>query len=120
MANMKRYIFIVFCLGICFGIVAQPLPDSVKVLYNESKTASEKGKLVARYLMSIRDSSNFFTESLELSSYFKNNNDQPALDYVQLVVSGYLSAIGDYATALNQSLQILARFESRKDDYGTQ
>src|SRR5436190_9846692 len=115
---MKRYILIVICHRISFSAIAQPLPDSVKVLYDKAKAGSEKGKLLARYLMSIKDSSNFFTECLELSNYFKNNNDQAALDYVQLLVSSSLSATGDYATGLNQSLQILARFERRKDDFG--
>ncbi len=115
---MKRYILIAFCVGICFGIVAQPLPDSVKVLYNKAKTGSEKGEVLTLYLLSIKDGSNFFTVCLGLSNYFKNNNDQAAFDYVQLLVSGNLSAIGDFATALNQSLAILTRFENRNDEYG--
>jgi signal transduction histidine kinase len=53
-----------------------------------------------------------------LIGYFKKNNDQVGEDYVQLYTAFNLSQTGQFNTALNQSLQILSRFEARHDNYG--
>ena len=73
MPEVKRYIIIFFCSIICSGIAGQPLPDSVKILYNTAKTDSEKGKYLTAYLEIIRDDSQFLKKALELNSYFKSN-----------------------------------------------
>jgi signal transduction histidine kinase len=118
MVNLKRYLFIFSFCGICSMAIAQPLPDSVKVLYNSAKTSSEKGKYISDYFRVIAYDSSFFNRVLQLSDYFKDKNDEVGLDYVQLGACLQLARTGDYTTSLNQSFQLLARFENRKDDFG--
>jgi hypothetical protein len=115
---MNRYIIIFLCSCIGSGIAGQPLPDSVKILYNKAKTNSDKGECLLPYLFSLRNDSSVFKTALELNSYFKSKNDQVGQDYIQLPVISKLAITGDFATALNQSLQILSRFEDRQDNYG--
>jgi signal transduction histidine kinase len=90
----------------------------VNILYNAAKTDSEKGQCLTAYLEIIRDDSQFLKKALELNSYFKSKNDEVGEDYVQLSTSREFSRTGDFTTALNQSLEILRRFETRRDDYG--
>src|SRR5205809_5724414 len=118
MLNMNRYIIIFLCSCVGSGITAQPLPDSVKILYNAAKTDAEKGKCLVSYLYLLKNDSSIFKTVFELNSYFKSKNDQVGQDYVQLMGTNNLSITGDFAIALNQSLQILSRFEVRQDNYG--
>ncbi|MEO7486734.1 MAG: ATP-binding protein, partial [Ferruginibacter sp.] len=115
---MKRYILILFSIVVCSRMAAQPLPDSVKLLYNAGKTDSEKGRCLADWFIGMVNDSSVYQKIFELSNYFINKNDQLGQDYAQLFLNNQLAMTGDYTTALNQSLQILARFQKRQDDYG--
>src|SRR5688572_20569934 len=109
-------IILVVC---CFtSVEGQPLPDSVRNLYNAAKTSAEKGKCLYPYLVSIKEDSAYFNKLLELGNYFKNKTDQPGQDYVELAAASKLSETGDFTTGLNKSLQVLSNFEKRQDDYG--
>ena len=114
----KIYILIFFYSVLCSGIIAQPLPDSLKIRYNAAKTDSEKGKCLSIYMDTFKGDSLGWKNILALISYFKENNDQVGEDYVQLFTTFNLSQTGQFNTALNQSLQILSRFEERHDEYG--
>ena len=87
-------------------------------MYNSAKTGSEKGKCLYPYLVSIKEDGAYFNKLLELTNYFKNKNDQPGQDYVELSVARQLSETGDFVTGLNKSLLLLSNFEKRQDDYG--
>jgi hypothetical protein len=47
---MKKYILIFLYSALCSGIIAQPLPDSLKTRYNAAKTDSAKGKCLSIYM----------------------------------------------------------------------
>ncbi len=114
----KIYILIIFYSVLCSGIIAQPLPDSLKIRYNAAKTDSAKGKCLSIYMNSFNGDSSAWKNVVALIGYFKINNDQVGEDYVQLFTAFNLSQTGQFNTALNQSLQILSRFEARHDNYG--
>ena len=114
----KIYILIIFYSVLCSGIIAQPLPDSLKIRYNAAKTDSAKGKCLSIYMNTFNGDSSAWKNIVALIGYFKKNNDQVGEDYVQLFTAFNLSQTGQFNTALNQSLQILSRFEARHDDYG--
>ena len=67
------------------------------------------------YLFSLRNDSSVLNV-LELNSYFKSKNDQ--VGQTTLITCYSKLITGDFATALNQSLQILSSFEDRQDNYG--
>ena len=97
---------------------AQPLPDSLKIRYNTAKTDSAKGKCLSIYMDTFNGDSSSWKNVVALIGYFKKNNDRVGEDYVQLFTAFNLSQTGQFNTALNQSLQILSRFEARHDNYG--
>ena len=115
---MKKYILIFLYSALCSGIIAQPLPDSLKIRYNAAKTDSEKGKCLSIYMNTFNGDSSDWKNVVALIGYFKKNNDQVGEDYVQLFTTNNLAQTGEFNTALNQSLKILSRFESRHDNYG--
>lgn len=55
---------------------------------------------------------------LKIRSYFKQQNDEPASDLVQLAIAIRVNRNGDYNTSLNMSLPVLSSFEKRKDTFG--
>ncbi len=114
----KIYILIIFYSVLCSSIFAQPLPDSLKILYNAAKTDSAKGKCLSIYMNSFNGDSSAWKNVIALIGYFKKNNDQVGEDYVQLFTAFNLTQTGQFNIALNQSLQILTRFEARHDNYG--
>jgi serine phosphatase RsbU (regulator of sigma subunit) len=114
----KIFIVIFFYSVLCLDIIAQPLPDSLKIMYNAAKTDSEKGECLSTYMDTFNGDSSSWKNILALISYFKENNDQVGEDYVQLFTAFNLSQTGQFNTALNQSLKILSRFEARHDEYG--
>ena len=114
----KIYILIIFYSVLCSGIIAQPLPDSLKIRYNAAKTDSAKGKCLSIYMNTFNGDSSAWKNVVALIGYFKKNNDQVGEDYVQLFTTINLTQTGQFNTALNQSLQILSRFEARHDNYG--
>ncbi len=116
---MKIIFILIFLYSVlCSGIIAQPLPDSLKIRYNAAKTDSAKGKCLSIYMDTFNGDSSSWKNVVALIGYFKKNNDQVGEDYVQLFTAFNLSQTGQFNTALNQSLQILSRFEARHDNYG--
>ena len=114
-----QMLLIILVASCCFtSVKSQPLPDSVRALYNVAKTNSDKGKCLYHYLFSIKEDSNYFNKLLELNSYFEKKNDPAAQDYVKLSAAAKLSETGDFATALSQLLQVLSNFEKVQDEYG--
>ena len=119
---MKSFIIIgglfLLCFLFCFGVKAQPLPDSLKTLYNNAKTDADKGKVLNKYLGLFNDDPLNAKKIKELTIYFEDHKDEVGQDYVQLTDIYNISQSGDYITALDQSLEVLSRFEKRKDNYG--
>ena len=100
------------------GIFAQPLPDSVKSVYQAATSDYARHECLHVYLEAIRSSSNFKSIAEALQNYFRERNDQSSWDYVELTKIGMMSKTGDYATALDKSLELVKIFHNRKDLYG--
>ena len=115
---IKISLFFLLCNWFCFVVKAQPLPDSLRTLYNNAKTDADKGKVLNKYLGLFNDDPLNVQKIKELTIYFDDHKDQVGKDYVQLTGIYNISQSGDYITALDQSLEVLSRFEKRKDNYG--
>ena len=115
---IKIYVLFLLCFWCCFIAKSQPLPDSLRTLYNHAKTDADKGKVLNKYLGLFNDDPLNTKKIKELSIYFEDHKDQVGQDYVQLTGIYNISQSGDYITALDQSLEVLSRFEKRKDNYG--
>ena len=115
---MKFFSCIVICLLIGCCLIAQPLPDSVKAVYNAAATDYSKHECLLTYLEQIRSDSNFGKIATELQNYFRKKNDQASFDYVEMARIGVMSKTGDYVNALDKSLELVKTFHERKDDYG--
>ena len=102
----------------CFGIAAQPLPDSVRILFKAATTNSEKGRLLTRYFDLITNDASILETLSKMRNYFKAANDASAEDYVLLSVCRQFSRISEYSSALNDLFPLMTRFEQRKDPYG--
>jgi signal transduction histidine kinase len=97
---------------------AQSLPDSIKVSYSKAKTDLEKVRLIMGYMNTQRSDTAFLSKVQELISYFNSTDEQVIADHLQLVANDVLAKTGDYTSALNSSLEILNRFEKKKDKFG--
>ena len=100
------------------GISAQPLPDSVKAVYQAATNDYARHECLHIYLEAIRSDSNFKSIAAALQDYFAQRNDQSSWDYVELTKIGMMSKTGDFTTALDKSLELVKVFHRRKDDYG--
>jgi two-component system, NtrC family, sensor kinase len=118
MRRIKAYIFLFLYFGIYSGIAAQPLPDSVKTLFNAAKTSSDQGIVLNRYYYNILNNDSILQKLTTLKEYFKTNNNPSAEDYVTLFICRELAKNGEYSAALNDLYLIMTRFEHRKDGYG--
>ena len=107
-----------FCCITCFRITAQPLPDSVKAVFNAAKTGVDKGKILIRYFDANTDNDTLFKNLISLKQYFEEKNDPIVVDYVSLGICRQLSRESEYAEAINELFKLLLRFEQQKDDYG--
>ena len=115
---MKLICSLLVLLLLLSGIDAQPLPDSVKTVYQAAAGDYEKHECLHVYLETIRSDSNFKSIAEALQNYFREKNDQSSWDYVELTKIGLMSKTGDYATALDKALELVKVFHNRNDDYG--
>ncbi|MFZ1799035.1 MAG: hypothetical protein WAU24_04160, partial [Chitinophagaceae bacterium] len=115
---MKKIYFLFFCCFTCFHSIAQPLPDSVKAIFNAAKTGVDKGEILIRYFDVNTDNDTLFQNLVSLKQYFEEKNDPVVVDYIQLGMCRQLSRAAEYTDAINELFQLLHRFEKRKDDYG--
>ena len=115
---MKQTISFFLCFAIYSGIHAQPLPDSIKTLFNAAKNDAEKGRLLTRYFDLGMNDDGMLGALIKMRDYFKAANDPTSEDYVRLAISRQLSRISEYTSALNDLFPLLTRFEQRKDPYG--
>jgi two-component system NtrC family sensor kinase len=115
---MKYIATLLFSCFLMLLAAAQPLPDSLKTLYNAARSSSEKGKCLRIYLNNFNGDSSSTKDVLALIDYFKTNNDVVGEDYVQLFTNLYLARTGEFNIALNQAHNLLSAFESRRDNYG--
>src|SRR5690606_26658954 len=97
----------------------QPLPDSVLTKYNSFATQKEKKEFLVDYLQNVLY---FDMESIqkgiELSSWFKKQNDGAAADFTTLLVVIKLGENGNYTAGLDMAFPILSKFEKQNDTLG--
>jgi two-component system NtrC family sensor kinase len=98
--------------------VAQPLPDSLKTLYNAARSSSDKGRCLRIYLKNFNGDSSDTKNVLALIAYLKKNNDAAGEDYVRLFTNSYLARTGQFNIALKEAHELLSAFELRGDNYG--
>ncbi len=115
---MKLICFLLAFLLLWSAIYAQPLPDSVKAVYEAATSDYARHECLHVYLEAIRSDSNFKSIAEALQNYFLERNDHSSWDYVELTKIGMMSKTGDFATALDKSLELVKAFHRRKDDYG--
>ena len=116
---MKKICYLFFSCIIHCCIIAQPLPDSIKLKFNKAKTDSEKGKILIRYFdWDIIDDDSFLKNLAALRQYFEVKKDLVAEDYVRIGMTRKMSRVGEYVESLDELFQLLPRFEQRKDEYG--
>lgn len=114
---MKKIIFIlsIFCsVSIAYS---QPLPDSVKVKYQQAKTDKEKGKCLQDYFK-YQTLTVAKANILELKSWFEKQNDDAGKSYTNLGLAMILQKNGDFPGSLNQLFFALPKFEQRNDSFG--
>ena len=113
--------YITTLILICFFTslaVAQPLPDSLKSLYNAARSSAEKGRCLRKYLNNFNGDSSETKNVLALIAYFKKNNDAAGEDYVLLFTNSNLARTGQFDIALKEAHKLLSLFEIRGDNYG--
>ena len=113
--------YITTLILICFFTslaVAQPLPDSLKSLYNAARSSAEKGRCLRKYLNNFNGDSSETKNVLALIAYFKKNNDAAGEDYVLLFTNSNLARTGQFDIALKEAHKLLSVFEIRGDNYG--
>ncbi len=115
---MKRIYFLFISCITSFQMIAQPLPDSVKTLFNASKTDEEKGRVIVGYSDANTDKDSFIYTLIALKKYFEEKKEPVAVDYVSLGICRQLSRASDYAEGLKGLFQLLPRFMKRNDAYG--
>jgi two-component system, NtrC family, sensor kinase len=115
---MKRFLIMLFFISIHCSISAQPLPDSVLVLYNAAKTSGEKGKVLLVYFRKSINDVNSLSNLSSFLKYFEGQKDKTGENYTQLYICRKLSTTGEYVTALRKSLSLLSYFQEINDSYG--
>ena len=114
-----KYIFCLFYVCIIpYCISAQPLPDSVKIVYNKATSDYAKHDCLNSYLQSIRSDNSFPASAQQLKEYFKSKGDKSSISYVEITEIGNMSKTGDYVNALEKALALVKEFHERKDQYG--
>ena len=111
-------IIVLMLLLVANKSLSQPLPDSVRKVYQDARTEKEKAICLQRYLKQINYDPGFFPEAANLIQYFTKTNDDAGRYYVILSTSDKYTNIGNYPIALSQALQALAHFQSQNDLYG--
>jgi hypothetical protein len=115
---MKWIFFIIFCWTNCFGLKAQPLPDSVRAAFNTAKNDVEKGRVLITWFDMNTDQYTLFNDLVALKKYFEEKKEPVIVDYVRIGMCRQLSRGSEYAEAINELFQLLPRLEKRKDSYG--
>ena len=115
---MKQIFYVIFCCIICLGLKAQPLPDSVRAIFNTAKTDVEKGRVLITWFDMNTDQYTLFNDLVALKKYFVEKKEPVIVDYVSVGMCRQMSRGSEYAEAINELFQLLPRFEKRNDSYG--
>ncbi|MEO6489206.1 MAG: tetratricopeptide repeat protein [Ferruginibacter sp.] len=117
---VKRYrLFLLLLTASCYtSLWSQPLPDSVLSKFKSTATHKSKDDYLWNYLQSLSKDSNEVTQALRILSYFKDQDDKSSAANTESYIALRLGYKGDYITALNMGLAILADCEKRKDTLG--
>jgi tetratricopeptide (TPR) repeat protein len=117
---MKQLIICALLLMAISPSQSQSFPDSVMARYNASKTSSEKGKILVRFVKQQMQGS--VTEKmavlLKQLNYFDEQKDEPGINYTNLGIGIISWRSGEYSAALKYIAPALQYFEKIKDSTG--
>lgn len=116
---MKKITLCILLFSCSLSGYNQPLPDSTKTIYYNSKTDKEKGNCLIDYFkhQPLNDAKTK-TNILLLKSWFEKQNDPIGKNYTSLGLSIILEKNGDFPGSLNLLFLVLPQFEQRKDSFG--
>lgn len=115
---MRYYCLIVLLIFLSYGGNTQSIPPDFLKKYTATKTDNEKFKVMIAEMSAIREDTNFISQAHSISKYFFDQGDINASDFVKLYIYEFYAKTGDYVTGLNESLEILKKFEERNHQYG--
>lgn len=117
---MKKYFLLLITIVALsqLSTYAQTPPDSVLIKYHTG-SSQEKYKVIKGYLdFSYKNDSLLIKKSLELIAYFKKQNDDAGVGYVNVRLAWIAFVKHDYTTALNIGLPALSAFKTGNDTTG--
>ncbi len=112
MFKLINYLLLIFCASLAAG---QPMPDSLMTKYRLAKTDEEKHHFIYQYFQSSASEEDYKNRVLQLSAWYKKQNDALGADYADAHLADILNNKGDYAASLNLCFSILPRIENRTD-----
>lgn len=112
--NYLSFVLVVISTTVGYG---QELPERLQKKYKKEAGNAAKAAWMDQHLL-VMDNEELLKEATALRAYFQKHGDPVSDDYVQLIVANVLAQQGDYAFAVGQTLELLARFEQRKDTIG--
>jgi len=116
---MKQIITCILSFGFAIAAYCQPIPDNVLAKYKSLGKQKEKEEFLVDYLQNVfYFDSKSIEKGIELSSWFRKQNDEIAADFTSLLVAIKLGETGNYTAGLNMSFPILSSFEKRSDTLG--
>lgn len=115
--KLIHYLLALLLTAISMTCLGQQRPAILKSGYRSEMTDSAKASLLDQTLLEL-EPADLFREGDSLSDFFRVQYDEPSYDYVQLILNNVRCQQGEYAEAINQMLNILSRFEYRKDSTG--
>jgi hypothetical protein len=116
--KMNKLIGLFICMTVYSNLFGIPMPKLEFEKYIAAKNDSDKGRCLNAYLSTYLFDSTYSNKIKMLFDYYVSQKDLVGQDYVQLHTSRQGVLNGDYISVLRLSLQILERFEQRKDEYG--
>lgn len=117
--RMKKIFITLFLFCCVVTTYSQPIPDSILTKYKSFGTQKEKKEFLVDYLQHVLYfDSKSIEKGIELSSWFKKQNDEAAADFTTLLVAIKLGETGNYTAGLDMSFPILSRFEKQNDTLG--
>ena len=107
------YLFFIFSV-----VLAQPIPEPLKVKYQKAKTSQQKAEVILDIDRPSNADSQKITQMIALREWFKKNNDELGASYSELYIANAFMYKDDSDISLKMVLPLLKKFEKENDVYG--